>query len=241
MPRDLFGDVVHASMTIGSRKRHTLPLSIATHSLIIGTLVVVSLFSIDALPIVPRYLPPYMAAVLKTPDAPLAPVPARPRPAGQGQVSANPDAAPVVSPDGIRPDPGIVHDPEVIDSGAVQGGLTNGIPGSGANVLPEAPPPPLVPVKPIRVTSGIRPPVRIRDVRPVYPDLAQQARIAGTVIIEAVIGPDGKVTDARVLRSIPLLDRAALDAVSQWLYSPTLLSGVPVSVVMTVTVTFTLQ
>jgi protein TonB len=84
-------------------------------------------------------------------------------------------------------------------------------------------------------------PVRIKDVRPIYPELAQQARISGTVIIEAVIGPDGKVTDARVLRSIPLLDRAALEAVSQWRYTPTLLSGVPVAVVMTVTVTFTLQ
>ena len=61
------------------------------------------------------------------------------------------------------------------------------------------------------------------------------------MIVEATIGTDGAVTGARVLRSIPLLDTAALDAVRQWQFSPTLLNGVPVSVIMTVTVTFTLR
>ena len=61
------------------------------------------------------------------------------------------------------------------------------------------------------------------------------------VIIEANIGPNGKVQDARVLRSIPLLDAAALDAVRQWEFTPTLLNGVPVPVIMTVTVQFTLS
>ena len=61
------------------------------------------------------------------------------------------------------------------------------------------------------------------------------------VILEATIGPDGKVQDTRVLRSIPLLDQAAIDAVSQWEYSPTLLNGTPVPIIMTVTVQFTLS
>ena len=76
---------------------------------------------------------------------------------------------------------------------------------------------------------------------PVYPQIAQSARVQGIVIIEATIGPNGKVQNARVLRSIPLLDQAALDAVRQWEYTPTLLNGVPVPVIMTVTVNFTLQ
>ena len=63
--------------------------------------------------------------------------------------------------------------------------------------------------------------------------------VTGAVIIEATIGPDGKVIDAKVLRSIPLLDQAALDAVRQWEYTPTLLNGVPVPVVVTVTINFT--
>ena len=74
-----------------------------------------------------------------------------------------------------------------------------------------------------------------------YPAIAQSARVQGIVIIEATIAPNGKVTDTKVLRSIPLLDQAALDAVKQWEFTPTLLNGVPVPVIMTVTVQFTLQ
>jgi protein TonB len=65
--------------------------------------------------------------------------------------------------------------------------------------------------------------------------------VQGIVIIEAVVGPDGRVQDAKVLRSIALLDAAALEAVKQWEYAPTLLNGVPVPVIMTVTVDFTVQ
>jgi protein TonB len=77
-------------------------------------------------------------------------------------------------------------------------------------------------------------------VLPVYPAIAQAARVQGTVILQARIGVTGRVEDLQVLRSIPLLDRAAIDAVSQWEYAATLLNGVPVPVIMTVTVTFTL-
>jgi TonB family protein len=93
-------------------------------------------------------------------------------------------------------------------------------------------------VTPIRVGGNIKPPVKIKDVKPVYPDMAQSAHVAGAVIVEATIGEDGKVIDAKILRSIPMLDKAALDAVRQWEYTPTLLNGVPVPVVLTVTITF---
>ena len=95
--------------------------------------------------------------------------------------------------------------------------------------------------RPVRVGGNIKPPVKTKDVRPQYPPIAQSARVQGVVIIEATIGPNGKVQDARVLRSIPLLDAAALDAVRQWEFTPTLLNGVPVPVIMTVTVQFTLS
>lgn len=92
---------------------------------------------------------------------------------------------------------------------------------------------------PMRVGGQIQPPAKTKDVRPVYPAAAKTARVAGTVTIEATIGPDGKVVDAKVVRSTPLLDQAALDAVRQWEYTPTLLNGVPIPVVMTVNVNFT--
>ena len=90
----------------------------------------------------------------------------------------------------------------------------------------------------VRVGGKIKAPVKIKDVAPVYPAMAQTAHVSGAVIIEATIGSDGKVIDAKVLRSVPLLDQAALDAVRQWEYTPTLLNGVPVPVVMTVTINF---
>jgi protein TonB len=93
----------------------------------------------------------------------------------------------------------------------------------------------------MRIGGQIKEPARTKYVPPVYPPIAQQAKIQGIVVIEAIIGTDGKVREARVLRPVPMLDQAALDAVRQWEYEPTLLAGKPVSVIMTVTVSFTLK
>ena len=92
-----------------------------------------------------------------------------------------------------------------------------------------------------RVGGNIKVPTKIRDVKPVYPAEAQAARVAGVVIVEVRIEPDGTVSNARILRSIPMLDQAALDAVLQWQFVPTLLNGQAVPVIMTCTVNFTLQ
>ena len=91
----------------------------------------------------------------------------------------------------------------------------------------------------VRVGGQIKAPDKIKDVKPVYPAIAQSARVGGTVTIEATIGPDGKVIDTKVVRSIPMLDQAALDAVRQWEYTPALLNGKPVPVVINVTINFT--
>jgi protein TonB len=103
--------------------------------------------------------------------------------------------------------------------------------------LPSAPPP----AGAVRVGGTIAEPTKLRHVNPVYPDIAKQARVQGVVILEATISPTGKVGDVKVLRGVPLLDEAALEAVRQWEYSPTLLNGVPVPVIMTITVRFRLQ
>ena len=91
----------------------------------------------------------------------------------------------------------------------------------------------------VKVGGQVRPPIRIKEVAPVYPAIAQSARVTGDVVIEATVDEEGKVADARVVKSVPLLDQAALDAVKQWEYRPSLLNGVPTPVVMTVTVKFT--
>ena len=86
---------------------------------------------------------------------------------------------------------------------------------------------------PVRVGGNIKPPVKARDVKPVYPEIALNARVQGVVIIEATIDPLGNVAHGRILRGQPLLDQAALDAVKQWQFTPTLLNGVAVPVIMT--------
>jgi TonB family protein len=107
----------------------------------------------------------------------------------------------------------------------------------GMSIAPSPDPYP-APQAPVRVGGNIATPRKIADARPVLPPLAQQANVQGAVILEIVIGADGTVSDAKILRSIPLLDQAALDAVRQWRYEPTWLNGRPVPVIMTVTVPF---
>jgi len=94
---------------------------------------------------------------------------------------------------------------------------------------------------PLRIGGDIAEPKKIRDVRPVYPQEAKDAGVQGIVILEVTIDPQGDVSDARVLRSVPMLDEPALDAVQQWRFTPTVLNGQPVPVVMTVTVNFSLN
>jgi TonB family protein len=107
--------------------------------------------------------------------------------------------------------------------------------------LPPPPPPPPPPDGAVRVGNGLKTPTKIKDVRPVYPLEALDAKVQGVVIIEATIDREGRVSDAKILRSIPLLDEAALTAVRQWEFVPTMLNGAPVPVIMTVTVNFTVQ
>ena len=90
----------------------------------------------------------------------------------------------------------------------------------------------------LRVGGSVKPPEKIKDVPPVYPPTALAAGVEGVVIIEARIAVDGRVSDARVLKSIPLLDEAALEAVKQWEFTPTLLNGERVPVVMTMAINF---
>ena len=92
----------------------------------------------------------------------------------------------------------------------------------------------------LRVGGVIKPPTKIVNVAPIYPQEAKDARVQGVVVIETVVDEAGAVKEAWVLKSVPLLDEAALEAVRQWRYEPTLMNGVPRSVRMTVTVNFTL-
>jgi protein TonB len=234
MPRDLFGDVTSPRTSVSGRKWYSVPLSLLAHVALLVPLVLAPLLATDILPAVHDYVV-FTPAGVVPPEPPPPPQPTTPdTPARQ-----NSNAAPTEAPDHIAPEP--VMPADVADP--IEYGVPGGVPGSGVVIGEPPPPPPPAPVppKPLIVGGKVRPPAKIRDAAPVYPPIAQAARVQGTVILQATIGADGRVQDLKVLRSIPLLDQAAIDAVRQWEYSATLLNNVPVPVIMTVTVTFTLN
>ena len=233
MPRDLFGDVTRPSISIGNRKWYTVPVSLLSHSAIVAAVIVIPLLAADALPAPWQKIDSVIIPL--APPPPPTPPPIKPK---DRPVEPPPDinAAPTIAPDGITKEKPI--EPRWEDR-ELPTGVVVGDPDPRVIVAP--PPPPPERRDPVRVGGAIRQPQKIREVAPIYPPIAQTARVQGIVIIEATIGPDGQVVNARVLRSVPLLDEAALEAVRQWQYTPTLLNGVPVPVIMTVTVQFTLS
>jgi protein TonB len=238
VPRDMFVDVVAPSITVGTKQWYTVPLSILTHAAVLIALVVIPLMATDVLP-TPQSVMAFAAAP-PPPPPPLPPPPPPPTAVTPPQPVApvNPNVAPTEAPPEIKPEP-----PQMTLGGVV-GGVAGGIPGGTlggvvGGIAPPPPPPP--PSAPIRVGGDIKEPRLLKKVPPIYPAIAQTAKVQGIVIIEAVIAKDGSVKDAKVIRSAALLDQAALDAVKQWKYTPTLLNGVPVEVVFTVTVTFTIS
>jgi TonB family protein len=93
----------------------------------------------------------------------------------------------------------------------------------------------------VRAVGDVKPPKLIKMVDPTYPPKARQARVEGVVILEAKTDEKGDVVDTRILRSIPALDQAAIDAVKQWKYEPMVINGKPHRVLFTVTVRFKLD
>jgi len=238
MAADLFGDVTKTPIRLGGRRWYTLPLSIVTHAVTVVVIVVVPLATSDMAPPIRRALT-HFADMDITPVVP-PPPPMRRAPTARADTPAvSRDAAPTAAPSTIEPETFPAGLPDVGEEDGVPNGIPNGLTNDSTLYRPD-PPPPVEPSRPIRITRGITPPRRIAYVQPEYPWIAQQNRITGRVVIEAIIGPTGEVQSMRVVQSVHLLDQAALTAVRQWKYTPTLLSGVPVSVILTVSVDFTL-
>jgi protein TonB len=221
------------------------PLTAALHLLGAAAVVVLPLLGEEPLPVeasgatraffavqVPAVAPP------PPPPPPAAPAARPPRMATATEARSS-FTVPVEVPDAVTPESSLDLGIEGGVAGGVEGGVPGGVVGGVVGGLPAEAPPPPAPV--VRVGGLIREPRKIKDVAPVYPSIAREARIQGVVILEATITPQGRVKDAKVLRGLPALDEAAVAAVEQWAYTPTLLGGVPVSVIMTVTVNFVLR
>ncbi|HXO33867.1 MAG TPA: energy transducer TonB [Candidatus Acidoferrales bacterium] len=124
-------------------------------------------------------------------------------------------------------------------AGGIPGGAMNGVIGGIISSTPVAVPKVATPQR-VRVSAGVTSGLLVRKVNPVYPPLARQARISGTVVLRAVISKDGSIENLSLVSGHPMLAPAAIDAVKQWKYKPYLLNGEPVEVDTEVQVNFTL-
>jgi protein TonB len=223
-------------------------LSCVIHTGAISAIVIVPLmFVTNTLPPMPTMMAFVATASPSVPPPPPPPPPPAPRAvaAATQTTPSHVNTAPVVAPSHVEPEaPGSTTNDESRGEG-VEGGVPGGVAGGIVGGVSEAPPPPpppppppAAPREPVHVGGEIRPPVLLQRVEPSYPDLALRAHVEGTVILEAIIDERGAVQRVKVLRSIALLDKAAIDAVEQWRYSPVILNGTPVPVILTVVLSF---
>ena len=244
MQQRLFEDLIESDVVKHKTKQsYTLPVSIAVHAVVLLLVIVVPLLTSQDLPEPTSVVKAFFVEPAAPPPPPPPPPPPAPKAPTQVKPLPTPPPtenkfqAPVETPEQVKPEQGIDLGVEGGVPGGVEGGVPGGVVGGVVGGLPEAPPPPQA----VRVGGQIKEPKKLKNVNPVYPDIAKQARVQGVVTLECTISPQGRVTDVKVLRGIPLLDAAAIEAVKQWVYSPTLLNGVPVPVIMTVTVNFRLS
>jgi protein TonB len=221
-------------------RRHltgAVPVSIGLHLVALFLFLVIPLTAKIVLPMVSVDLPEY---VKLAPMPPPPPEVAPPPPRGAVRTPV-PSTVPTSAPPTIEPEP--LATPHYAPPGSDP---TAGFPPGTVGEIGVSPPSVLMPpvvqkTGPVRVADLPVAPRKTVDARPVYPDIARLARVQGTVVMEAVLDPTGRVTQLRVIRSVPMLDQAAMDAVRQWRYTPSTYGGQAVSVLMTITIRFTLQ
>jgi protein TonB len=225
-----------------------LPFSLTAHAAVAAAVVLLPLLWPPELPATPGGPTERVTWAMPTPPPivrvqqperrrPLRLAQDRSRAGGGGWVTV----APTFVPDGL-PEAG--DDPGQLPGRMQLGGSDCADCGSGDPSLPPGAGLPVGDSGPSTVVvSGrdVTPPRKLRNVSPVYPDLAQRSGVQAQVVIECTIDPQGRIAQARVLSGHPLFDAPALEAVRQWVYTPTLVGGVPVSVLLTVTVTFHFQ
>ena len=234
-----------ADPVVRKRQGVALPASMALHAAAAVALAIVPLLLVDALPEPDGGTRAFFVEPIAAPPPPPPPPPPAANAAAATRVAPKPAAAPagfvapIEVPTEIKPEDGLdLGGIEGGVAGGVEGGVPGGVVGGVVGGLPDAPPP--AAAKPVRVGGDIREPRKVVDVTPEYPQFAARAHVEGIVIIEATIDPRGRVVNATVLRGVPVLDEAALEAVRKWVYTPTLLNGVPTPIIMTVTLRFRL-
>ncbi len=263
--KQLFDDISRPILRLGDKKtkRYLLALSFLLHLAIIAAWLIGGLFTHDH-PYVPKPAKAFSTRVyFYNDDHPPPP------PLGQKITAKKPAkpienlpkqpallSTPVETPEDIKPESTVIESkgnssgstdtaeklPDNVPKekdGAI-GGAPGGIPGG----TPDAPPPPEISStykRPLTANEITNPPKRIKYVHPEYPWSAIRAKKEGLVIVEAVIGRDGKIKEVRIIQSSPQFDTAAVDAVKKWEYTRTIVDGEAREVLLIVRINFVLQ
>lgn len=230
---------------VQKRKPMDWLISLGAHVALIAAVVIIPLLITQQMDLVPEEL-----TMLTAPPPPMAPPPplgamhASPQkvytvakltmpvsiPKLTKMAASAPEAAPDIAegqPDGV--------------AGGVLGGVVGGILGGTGQVTVDRPTVASAPNKPLSVGGQVKRPQLVYDPQPDYPFLAKQGQVQGDVQIDAVVDKNGDVVQVHALSGPPLLVAAALKAVEQWKYKPTILNGTPYPVELTVDVTFRLS
>ncbi len=241
----MFEEMIVSGAKEKTNKRWTVVVSMILQVFFLLILILIPLIYTEALP---RAM---MSSIL---FAPPPPPPPPPPPAAVQVARIKPtvrlmDAGKLVAPKAIPKEVNIIKEEELPPDAGMQG-IAGGVPGGvaggsmggvlGGVIGVKAPPPPKVTPKRVMVGGNVQAARLVNKVQPLYPPLARQTRISGTVKLHAIIGKDGSVQQLVMVSGHPLLVQAALDAVKQWRYQPTLLNGEPVEVDTEIDVIFSL-
>jgi protein TonB len=242
----MFQDILFVPQRNVGLRAAVLPLAALAHGLLVLLLVVIPIMQRGDLPKV-ELTGFFLAPPIPGPPPPPPRGTGRPAAAGNrikpvraaGSGPSAPLVAPVAIPDTIAEEP--------LDFGGGESGIPGGVDYSLAGGFPKS----LIndaiysvignEIAPVRAAGEVRMPRLVRRVEPDYPEIARQARVQGTVVLEATTDVYGRIVAVKVLRSVPLLDEAAVDAVRQWVYEPMIVNGRPRGVVFTVTLRFELK
>jgi len=240
--------LVESGGRLKTRRGVTTLFSFVLQAVLIGILVLLPLIFTEALP--KQQLMTFLVA--PPPPPPPPPPPAAAAPVHVVKVQSELDNGQLRTPTAIPKKIEMIKEDEPPPStggvagvvggvpGGVPGGAMGGVLGSVIGNVPTAVPKAVAPPQRVRVSQGVSQGLLIHKVQPQYPPLARQARVQGTVVLQAVIGKDGTIQNLHVVSGHPMLTASALEAVKQFRYKPYFLNGEPVEVETTINVIFTL-
>jgi protein TonB len=238
--------LVESGGRLKTRQGATTALSFVLEILLLGVLVLLPLIFTEALP-----RQQLMTFLVAPPPPPPPPPPPAAAPVIVKKIQSELDNGQLRTPTAIPKKIQMIKEDEAPPNtgpagvvggvpGGVPGGTMGGVLGSVMSGMPTAVPKAATPQR-VRVSQGVSQGLLIHKVQPQYPPLARQARIQGSVVLQALIGKDGAIQNLHVVSGHPMLTNAALEAVKEWRYKPYYLNGEPVEVETTINVNFTLS